>query len=290
MIIFNHLSRLRYSLFGIHTKFNHSDIVKRESVQALYRKITSTMPPIAGVAQGAMVLHDVVFPDLDIVRLQKTLGPKVQGSLFLNELFPENTLEFFIFFSSMAYIVGNRGQSAYTSANAFMASLAAQRRQRGLAASVINIGGIVGEGYVSRQLAAGKQSALAKAGFEFMSEQAFHELFAEGVLASRADENDGDFEISSGLRIGAGEGTSFANNPIFQSIVSDTNNLDTNSGTEIMNQAALPLKARLSEATNADQVTSIVTGMSTMRSLRVRDLGPLIFSFRRVAFEAAGYT
>lgn len=180
------------------------------------------MPPVAGVAQGAMVLHDAVFSELDISRLHKTLEPKVRGSILLDALFPDNTLDFFVFFSSMAYVVGNGGQSAYTAANAFMTSYAAQRRKRGLAGSVINIGGIVGEGYVSRQLATGKQSALAKAGFEFMSEQAFHELFAEGILASPVENKLHSFEISSGLRVGEGEGTSFAVNPIFQYLVAKT--------------------------------------------------------------------
>ncbi|GAW25366.1 putative acyl transferase acyl hydrolase lysophospholipase [Rosellinia necatrix] len=173
------------------------------------------MPPIAGVAQGAMVLRDAVLPDLSYSQLRETLAPKVDGSLHLDELFSDNRLEFFIFFSSLAYVAGNPGQSAYSAANAFMASLAARRRKRGLVASVINMGGIVGEGYISRQLALGKQSALIKAGFDFQSEQAFHELFSEAVLAGRLGSED-SLEISSGLRVGEVRGVSFANNPIFQ--------------------------------------------------------------------------
>jgi hybrid polyketide synthase / nonribosomal peptide synthetase ACE1 len=68
--------------------------------------------------------------------------PKVEGSLHLDGLFQENTLEFFVFFSSVVSTVGRPGQANYSAANRFMAGLAEQRRQKGLAASVIHIGPI----------------------------------------------------------------------------------------------------------------------------------------------------
>src|SRR4051812_18330595 len=83
-----------------------SDITNRESVQSTYRQICDSMPPVAGVAQGAMVLQDTMFIDLDLPRLDKVLRPKVDGSILLDELFPENTLDFMVFFSSMAAMTG----------------------------------------------------------------------------------------------------------------------------------------------------------------------------------------
>lgn len=180
------------------------------------------MPPIAGVAQGAMVLYDAVFLDLDAEQLNNVLRPKVAGSTYLDELFSIDLLDFMVFFSLMAYVVGNRGQSAYSMANAFMTGLAVHRRQRGLVASVINIGGVLGEGYVSRQLTNERQELLLRAGVDFISEPAFHELYAEGILASRAEPSVllDACEISIGLRIDdCLEGKTFASNPIFQHLV-----------------------------------------------------------------------
>lgn len=233
------------------------------------------MAPIAGVVQGAMVLRDALFLDLDIDRAMQVLKPKVDGSIYLDQLFQEaHKLDFFIFFSSVAYVAGNRGQSMYAAANAFMTSLAARRRSRGLAASVIHLGAVTGVGYVSRELAASKQSVLHKAGFEFMSEQAFHEVFAEGVLASPCRDGDGhganvdDFEVTTGLRVDDDtqgtdvKGYYFASNPIFQHLVptqerstgasSSNGNNSTSSGVSIGTQ--------LEEATTVERAMQIITG------------------------------
>lgn len=59
-----------------------------------------------------------------------------------------------------------------------MTTLAAQRRTRGLAASVIHIGAIVGTGYVTRELTEIQQKALRSYGNIWMSEQDFHNIFA----------------------------------------------------------------------------------------------------------------
>ena len=178
------------------------------------------MPPIAGVAQGAMVLRDASLANLNARDVLDVLKPKVDGSLHLDELFPENNLDFFIFLSSLAYSAGNRGQASYGAANAFMASLVANRRSRGLAGSVVHIGAILGEGSVSRALTRQHRSALYRSGFSHLSEDTFHEIFAEGVRASRPESNESP-ELSAGLRLADIEGDqkTWASNPIFSHLV-----------------------------------------------------------------------
>ena len=63
-----------------------------------------------------MVLHDTPARHMSFETLQKVLKPKVEGSKYLDELFPQNTLDFFIFLSSMTAVIGNIGQSNYTAA------------------------------------------------------------------------------------------------------------------------------------------------------------------------------
>ena len=133
-------------------------------------------------------------------KILKVTQPKVEGSIHLDELFPENTLDFFVFFSSIASVVGNDGQSNYSAANAFMASLAEQRRRRGLAASIINIGPILGVGYIAREDLQSKMRAdLLQRGYVTMAEQDFLQLFAEGVVAGRPG-STGPIEITTGFR------------------------------------------------------------------------------------------
>lgn len=115
------------------------DVTSHSSVQSCYAEITSQCPPLAGIAQAAMVLRDSLVSDMDLDKMSAVLGPKVQGSLNIEAVLPspDDGLDFFIYFSSMAGLVGNLGQSNYSTANAFMMSQARARRARGLAASVI---------------------------------------------------------------------------------------------------------------------------------------------------------
>ena len=137
---------------GAIVKVFSNDITNRNAVQSAYKTLCKTMPPIGGVAQGAMVLQDMMFADMDIETVERVMIPKVNGSIYLDEIFHDSPLEFFIFFSSVAAISGNKGQSIYGAANTFMHALAAQRRQRGVAGSVVDIGCVMGNGYVIREL------------------------------------------------------------------------------------------------------------------------------------------
>ncbi|KAJ5737005.1 lovastatin nonaketide synthase [Penicillium malachiteum] len=157
------------------------DVTSHESAQHCYETVVKTMPPIAGVANGAMVLRDTPFENLDYDDFMTVLNPKVQGSLILEDLFHDAPLDFFIFFSSTAAVKGNRAQSNYAAANQFMHSLAAKRKKRGAAASVINIGAVIGIGYVERDDVV-NEFTFARMGFRPIAEQDIHHAFAEAML------------------------------------------------------------------------------------------------------------
>lgn len=145
-----------------------------------------------------MVLHDQFFMDMDVTNLNKVLGPKVDASVHLDSVFSDVSLDFFVMFSSLASIVGNRGQSNYAAANTFMASLARQRRSRGQPGSVIGIGRLVGIGYLERVQEVVVQQ-LVKYGFMPISEVDLHHLFAQAILTGLPDSGE-DPEIITALR------------------------------------------------------------------------------------------
>ncbi|KAH7562977.1 hypothetical protein BM1_00024 [Bipolaris maydis] len=163
------------------------DLTSGAQTNLIYDKIRSTMPPLGGLAQGAMVLQDTGFRDMSSDAMEKVLRPKVVGSINLDRLVKGLDLEFFVFFSSATAIIGNAGQSNYSAANLFMTSLAEQRRQRGEAASVIHIGPILGVGYVTQQGEAVRDIFARQGEYTFMSETDFHQLFAEAVTAGRPE-------------------------------------------------------------------------------------------------------
>jgi hybrid polyketide synthase/nonribosomal peptide synthetase ACE1 len=239
-----------------------NDITSRDDVRALHRRIRDSLPPIAGVAQGAMVLDDSLFSDTNIERVQRVLRPKVQGSIHLDEIFSESNteekLDFFVFFSSVAYVTGNAGQSIYAAANAFMASLANQRRARGLAASVINIGAILGAGYVSRELTEGQQEYLRKVGHMWMSEQDAHEIFAEGVRAS--DPRSGDsLEFETGFRTDKDRAKDLEDEPpMFQHLGAGLGDEVSAGADAKAGRQNVKTKARLLEATSDEEVFDVL--------------------------------
>ena len=182
---------------GATIKVQKMDVSDKGSILSVYNSVKETMPPIAGVCNAAMVLSDRLFLDMDVDTLNETLKPKVNGTRYLDELFAEDSLDFFILFSSVASVVGNGGQSNYHAANLFMGGLAARRRAKRLAASVINIGMVVDAGYVVR---AGRriEDHLRNLFYIPLSESDVHHLFAEAVLAGHPD-SEGQWEITMGI-------------------------------------------------------------------------------------------
>ncbi|EAW09117.1 putative hybrid NRPS/PKS enzyme [Aspergillus clavatus NRRL 1] len=263
---------------GVTVEVVANDISNRDSVQRVYNKIRTELPPISGVAQGAMVLHDTMFLDLDMERMNKVLRPKVDGSTYLEEIFHDTELEFFVFFSSMAAVTGNPGQSAYAAANMFMASLANQRRQRGLNASAVHIGAIFGNGYVTRELTLVQQEFLRKVGNLWLSEHDFRRLFAEAVYAGRHHRGRSP-ELSTGLKIlesDESESITWFNNPVFQHCIKQSGRVDLISETST---SAAPVKVRLAEASSSADIYDIISDAFVTKlktSLQVEGDRPIV--------------
>ncbi|XXG99680.1 hypothetical protein Hte_006021 [Hypoxylon texense] len=189
------------SSLGADVRIVRCDLTEREQVTDLYNKICSTMPPIGGVVQGAMVLRDTAIRDMSLKDFLDVTGPKVEGSIYLNDLFQEDTLDFFVFLSSCTALVGNPGQANYSAANLFMAGLAQQRRRLGLAASVIHLSPVHGVGILTREEYSSRlDSILRQAGVTLLSERDVHRIFAESILTSRYRPKSTRIEYFTGIR------------------------------------------------------------------------------------------
>lgn len=171
-------------LLASSTNNHFSDITKLEDVQDLIHKIDDILPPLGGVAQGAMVLNDVTFADMTFNQYEKVTKPKVQGSLNLETVLKDRPLDFMVYFSSIAATHYHIGQTNYSLANSFLVGLAEDRRRRGLAGSVIHIGVLLGCGYVTREMSEESQQRLTGGGLNVMSEVDLHTLFAEACIST----------------------------------------------------------------------------------------------------------
>ncbi|KIW95724.1 uncharacterized protein Z519_04309 [Cladophialophora bantiana CBS 173.52] len=175
------------------------DVSNEASVDKGLAEVRASMPPIVGVAFGPLLLQDVMFKNMELWMMEMVLAPKVTGVRLLNERFsdPANPLDFFVMFSSIVMVVGNPGQAAYSAANAYLHAITKQRRARGMAASTIDIGAVIGVGFISR---AGRESESQTRKFlaDEVKEWELHALFAEAVVAGRNQEID-DVELVTGM-------------------------------------------------------------------------------------------
>ena len=234
------------------------DVSDKKSINTAHDEICRTLPPIAGVTNAAMVLEDVMFANMKISDMLPVLKPKVEGSQYLDELFTHTDLDFFILFSSLGLQVGNSGQSTYVAANGYLTTLAAQRRKRGLPASVIAIGAIVGAGYITR---AGtlKTADIQAYGAYALSESDFHYLFAEAILASPLDSLRNP-EIITGLRMVdpiREDRVTWRNNPKFSHLwIMD---IDPKGGKGLID-TYIPVKQQLLTACTKEEARLLIQG------------------------------
>lgn len=210
-----------------------------------------------------MILTDVALRDMTLQDFTQVLRPKVEGSLNLDSLFTDDVLDFFIFFSSAASVAGNPGQANYTAANLFMSGLAAQRRQKGLSASVVELGLIMGTGYITRE----KGDALTRPSFDrgllTISESDVHQTLAEAIESGRPD-SGAEWQLSTGLRrlpANAPNRPQWYSYPQFACLterdaVDEINTTTTETGPSIKHQ--------LADATTKEEVERIITGKANL--------------------------
>ncbi len=95
---------------------------------------------LKGIIHAAGVLDDGIILQQTPEKFAKVLSPKVGGALNLNLLAETNDIDFIIYFSSVASLLGSAGQANYASANAFLDGFAKYQRNQGLNAVSINWG------------------------------------------------------------------------------------------------------------------------------------------------------
>ncbi|ATZ48196.1 Bcpks3 [Botrytis cinerea B05.10] len=224
---------------GVRILLESVDVTDSTAVANSVQSLREQWPRIAGIVNGAMVISDSMFFDMSFESFNRAVKPKVNGSAILDTVFYDESLDFFIMLSSLSSVVGNIGQANYSAANMFMASLAKQRRLRGLAACCVDVGMILGVGYVSTN-ARSTEVSLRRQGFTAISEAQFHQIFAEAIL-NNAPNSPYSSEIITGLQDRQCKDiVPYAGNPRF------SHHFNGSTKTEAVSQTQnLPLKDRL---------------------------------------------
>ncbi|EHK49839.1 polyketide synthase [Trichoderma atroviride IMI 206040] len=228
------------------------DISDKEGLLKIYKEVCDTMPPIAGVANAAMVLNDKLFTNMTLADFEVALKPKVTGTQNLDEIFYSTPLDFFICFSSLTCVMGNGGQSNYAAANMYMHSLVRQRKKRGVSASIIDIAFLLGVGFVSRNLEQ-YEDHLKKVGYMRMSEPEFHTVFAEAIMAGKSTSSE-DPEIIIG--IGQAANAPWYTNPRFATYVPHENTTESSDRQQV--QSSDSVQGRLAAAGSGKDALTVL--------------------------------
>lgn len=95
-----------------------------------------------------MVLQDTRFSEMTFQEWEESVTPKIAGSWNLHSVLPKQ-MDFFILLSSATGIFGNVGQSNYATGNTYQDTLAQFRVSQGEKAIAIDLGIVLGEGFVA---------------------------------------------------------------------------------------------------------------------------------------------
>ncbi|KAI3336268.1 putative hybrid NRPS/PKS enzyme [Xylariaceae sp. AK1471] len=249
---------------GTTVKVLHMDVTDIDSVESAVKTITESCPPIAGVAHGAMVLHDALFASLSADKMQQIIGPKIDGAINLENAFSEYDLDFFVMFSSVSMVCGNAGQSLYSAGCGYLNGLARKRRRCGLAGSTFDIGRVAGLGYVESADQVVRDQ-LVGLGLKPISESDLRNAFAETIWAGFPQPQDKDTLPEAVVTMGVRhfrededvKGPWFTD-PIFSHCIIDKPKNQSSSGDQRKGNS-LPLSQQLVQVTSKKEALDVIT-------------------------------
>jgi acyl transferase domain-containing protein/NADPH:quinone reductase-like Zn-dependent oxidoreductase/NAD(P)-dependent dehydrogenase (short-subunit alcohol dehydrogenase family)/acyl carrier protein len=125
---------------GARVTIRLADVSVGAEVAALLDDIRETMPPLRGIVHAAGILDDAVVAHLSPAKFQSVMAAKVGGALALDANVQAGDLDFLVYYSSAASVLGTPGQANYAAANAMLDALSHSQRLRGIPAISIDWG------------------------------------------------------------------------------------------------------------------------------------------------------
>ncbi|MGX4585219.1 SDR family NAD(P)-dependent oxidoreductase [Paenibacillus chitinolyticus] len=116
----------------------YTDVGDRVQMESILSELKTAYGPINGIIHCAGMAGDGFLFNKNMNTFRDVIRPKINGTVVLDALTREETLDFFILFSSMTALLGGPGQSDYTAANAFLDAYAPYLRKKGIPAQTVN--------------------------------------------------------------------------------------------------------------------------------------------------------
>ncbi|HEX3660931.1 MAG TPA: type I polyketide synthase [Acidobacteriaceae bacterium] len=130
----------RLEKHGAEVEVRLADVSDASAVTALLAGITAGPRPLRGIVHAAGVLDDAVAANLSVEKFHRVMAGKVAGALAIDAVVQPGELDFLVYASSAAGVLGNAGQGNYAAANAMLDALAHRQRARKIPAVSIDWG------------------------------------------------------------------------------------------------------------------------------------------------------
>lgn len=140
----------------------------------------------------------------------------MDGAWNLHHALAASPLDFFIALSSVAGIVGNRGQSAYAAANVFLDGFMAYRRSLGLPGVSIDLAAIADAGYLADSDPERREEVLKNIGSQALNSIEVFALLAAGISGKLNKTCDG--QCVTGLSLDGAVETFWIHDPRFTAL------------------------------------------------------------------------
>ncbi|KAL3237296.1 hypothetical protein MRX96_022063 [Rhipicephalus microplus] len=149
----------RWRALGVQVLARNSDVASEGGARMVIEEATS-MGPVGGIFNLAMVLHDALIENQTAETFEAACKPKVAGTQLLDQLSRQlcRELDHFVVFSSTSCGRGNAGQTNYGYANSVMERICECRVADGLPGLAIQWGTIGGVGLIGEMM--GQQTFL----------------------------------------------------------------------------------------------------------------------------------
>ncbi|MER7757216.1 type I polyketide synthase [Kitasatospora sp. NPDC097643] len=163
------------------------DIAQPGTAEQLVAEATAGGGTLRGVIHAAMVLDDAAVANITDDQLERVWHPKVTGAWRLHEATTGSPLDWFVLYSSMASLLGNPGQGAYSAANAWLDAFATWRTALDLPTLAVNWGPWGETGVATGFAARGYQTIPTAEGLEALSALLTHGRVRTGVIPGPPD-------------------------------------------------------------------------------------------------------
>lgn len=127
------------SQHGVRLEVIKADACHQDSITTILSAIRAK-EPIKGVINMAMILGDAPMASMTGEEWDRALKVKIESSWILHQETKNDELDFFVLFSSIASVLGNRNQGSYNVGNTFLNALATYRRREGRTAVAVALG------------------------------------------------------------------------------------------------------------------------------------------------------